>query len=63
MQDPNWRPELGFILEQVKTSVMVFFQLQWDMRTLTIVERLLSIPILGTLVLALRRKLERRVRH
>ena len=63
MQDPDWRPELGFILEQVKTSTLVFFQLQWDMRTLTIVERLLSIPILGTLVLALRRKLERRVRH
>jgi len=63
MQNPNWRPELDFILEQVKTSTLVFFQLHWDTRTLTIVERLLSIPILGTLALALRRKLERRVRH
>jgi hypothetical protein len=63
MRDPSWRPELGFILEQVKTSTLVFFQLHWDARTLTIVERLLSIPVLGTLVLALRRKLERRVRH
>jgi uncharacterized protein YjbI with pentapeptide repeats len=63
VQNLSWRPELSFMLEQVKTSILVFFQLQWDTRTLTIVERLLSIPILGTLVLALRRKLERRVRH
>jgi hypothetical protein len=63
VQNPSWRPELSFMLEQVKTSILVFFQLHWDTRTLTIVERLLSIPILGTLVLALRRKLERRVRH
>jgi hypothetical protein len=63
MQNPGWMPELDFILKQVKTSILVFFQLQWDTKTLTIVERLLSIPILGTLILALRRKLERRMRH
>jgi uncharacterized protein YjbI with pentapeptide repeats len=63
MQNPGWRPELDFILKQVKTSILVFFQLQWDTKTLTIVERVLSIPILGTLYLALRRKLERRMRH
>jgi len=63
MQNPSWMPEVDFILKQVKTSILVFFQLQWDTKTLTIVERLLSIPILGTLILALRRKLERRMRH
>jgi uncharacterized protein YjbI with pentapeptide repeats len=63
MLNPGWMPELDFILKQVKTSILVFFQLQWDTKTLTIVERLLSIPILGTLILALRRKLERRMRH
>jgi hypothetical protein len=63
MQNPGWMPELDFILKQVKTSILVFFQLQWDTKTLTIAERLLSIPILGTLILALRRKLERRMRH
>jgi hypothetical protein len=63
MQNPGWMQELDFILKQVKTSILVFFQLQWDTKTLTIVERLLSIPILGTLILALRRKLERRMRH
>jgi hypothetical protein len=63
MQNPGWVPELDFILKQVKTSILVFFQLQWDTKTLTIAERLLSIPILGTLILALRRKLERRMRH
>jgi len=63
IQNPSWMPEVDFILKQVKTSILVFFQLQWDTKTLTIVERLLSIPILGTLILALRRKLERRMRH
>jgi hypothetical protein len=63
MQNPGWMLELDFILKQVKTSILVFFQLQWDTKTLTIVERLLSIPILGALILALRRKLERRMRH
>jgi hypothetical protein len=63
MQNPGWMPELDFILKQVKTSILVFFQLQWDTKTLTIVERLLSIPILGTLIISLRRKLERRMRH
>ena len=63
MRNPNWTPELSFIFEEMKTSILIFFQLHWDTRILTIIERLLSIPILGTLVLALRRKLERRVRH
>jgi len=63
MRNPNYVPELSFIFKEVRTSILVFFQLYWDTRTLTIVERLLSIPILGTLILALRRKLERRVRH
>lgn len=52
-----------FILGQLKTSLLVFFQLHSDPRVLTMAERLLSLPLLGLLIIALRRKLERRVRH
>lgn len=54
---------LDFILKEMRISLLAFFQLHWDLKTLTVIERLLSIPVLGTLVIALRRKLERRIRH
>jgi hypothetical protein len=50
-------------LDSLKISTAVFFQIYFDSSWLTILERLISIPILGTLYIALRRKLERRVRH
>ncbi len=52
-----------FILREMKISLLAFFQLYWDLKTLTLIERLVSVPILGTLIIALRRKLERRIRH
>ena len=54
---------LNFIFEQMRKSLLIFFQLYWDSKILTIIERLLSIPILGSLFIALKRKLERRIRH
>lgn len=60
----------GFVLnpslpptEHAKTSTMAFFHLHHDDKLLTVAERLISIPILGSLYISLRRKLERRVRH
>jgi hypothetical protein len=55
--------EPEFILEQARSSLLILLQLHWDLRSLTVIERLISIPILGTLAVALRRRLERRVRH
>jgi hypothetical protein len=50
-------------LDSLKISITIFFQIYFDNSWITILERLISIPILGTLYIALRRKLERRVRH
>jgi hypothetical protein len=44
-------------------EMLAFYGESYACPILSLPERLLSIPILDTLVLALRRKLERRVRH
>ncbi len=58
-------PFLIFIalIEYFLISIATFFQLNPDSSLLTVAERLISIPILGSLYISLRRKLERRVRH
>ncbi|MGC9203227.1 MAG: hypothetical protein ACP5HX_11245 [Thermoproteota archaeon] len=59
-------PTYSFIdsfLDSRKISVATFSQIYFDNSWLTVLERLISIPILGALYIALRRKLERRVRH
>jgi len=50
------------ILGVVEDSVRAFFQMG-GVTGIDLAERLLSIPILGTLMLSLRRKFERRFRH
>jgi len=50
-------------MDSLKISTAAFFQLYYDNDWLTIIERLLSISILGSFYIALRRKLERRIRH
>jgi len=50
-------------LDSLKISLAIFFQIYYDNSLLTILERITSIPILGSLYIALKRKLERRVRH
>ncbi|MGC9059451.1 MAG: hypothetical protein ACP5H3_03565 [Candidatus Aenigmatarchaeota archaeon] len=49
--------------ESLRVSTAAFSQIYFDNSWLTVLERLISIPILGALYIALRRKLERRVRH
>jgi len=58
-------PFLIFIalIEYFLISIATFLQLNPDSSLLTVAERLISIPILGSLYISLRRKLERRVRH
>jgi vacuolar-type H+-ATPase subunit I/STV1 len=56
-------PTLDTLMDNLKTSTEIFFQLRYDDSPLTLIERLVSIPILGSLYIALRRKLERRIRH
>jgi len=60
MPDP---PTLDTLMDNLKTSTEIFFQLRYDDSPLTLIERPVSIPILGSLYIALRRKLERRIRH
>ncbi len=50
-------------LRQIRPSIAAFLQLRWDETIPTLIERILSIPILGSLYISLRRKLERRIRH
>ncbi len=50
-------------LHEVKLSIMIFFQLYGDMDALTLAERLIAVPILGSLYISLRRAFERRVRY
>jgi hypothetical protein len=50
-------------LDELRLCVAVFFQLKWDENILTLAQRLTSIPVLGSLYISLRRKLERRIRH
>ena len=57
------KPIIPLFLDKLRESTAIFFQLTWDTRTLTLAERLISIPILGSLYISLRRKLERRIRH
>jgi len=52
-----------FFLTRLKTSAEAFFQLRWDGKITTLIERLISIPALGSLYISLRRKLERKIRH
>jgi len=59
----GFRDELIEFLDELRLSVAVFFQLKWDENILTLTQRLTSIPILGSLYISLRRKLERRIRH
>jgi len=44
-------------------SAIIFFQLREAKESFSFLERVLALPILGSLAIALRRKLERRVRH
>lgn len=44
-------------------SVAVFFQLVNEIKPDILLERLIAVPILGSLYLALKRRLERRIRH
>jgi uncharacterized protein YjbI with pentapeptide repeats len=50
-------------LDSLKISTAAFFQLYYNSDLLTFTERLISIPILGSLYISLKRKLERRIRH
>ena len=50
-------------MNSLKISTAAFFQLYYDNNWITILERLISISILGSFYIALRRKLERRIRH
>jgi len=54
--------DINTILGAVEDSVRAFFQMG-GVTGIDLAERLLSIPILGALVLSLRRKFERRFRH
>jgi hypothetical protein len=54
---------INSLIDSLKISIATFFQLYFNNDPLTIMERLISIPILGTFIIALRRKLERRIRH
>ncbi|MCD6514116.1 MAG: pentapeptide repeat-containing protein [Candidatus Odinarchaeota archaeon] len=52
-----------FFLTRLKISAEAFFQLKWDGKITTLIERLISIPTLGSLYISLKRKLERKIRH
>ncbi len=51
------------LMDSLRISTAVFFQLYHNNDWVTILERLLSITILGVFYIALKRKLERRIRH
>jgi len=55
--------EASSFIDSLNNSIAAFFQLSNKDDLLTIMERVVSIPILGTFIIALRRKLERRIRH
>jgi uncharacterized membrane protein YecN with MAPEG domain len=55
--------EASPFIDSLKNSIAAFFQLSNKDDLLTIMERVVSIPILGAFIIALRRKLERRIRH
>jgi len=54
---------MNSLIDSLKISTAAFFQLYYNNDWLTIIERLISISILGSFYIALRRKLERRIRH
>jgi hypothetical protein len=54
---------MNSLMDSLKISTAAFFQLYYNNDWLTIIERLISISILGSFYIALRRKLERRIRH
>jgi hypothetical protein len=54
---------INSLIVSLNNSIAAFFQLSNKDDPLTIMERLISFPILGTFIIALRRKLERRIRH
>jgi hypothetical protein len=55
--------DINSLIDSLNNSIAAFFQLSNKDDPLTIMERVVSIPILGTFIIALRRKLERRIRH
>jgi len=55
--------DINSLIDSLNNSIAAFFQLSNKDDPLTIMERVASIPILGTFIIALRRKLERRIRH
>jgi hypothetical protein len=54
---------INSLIVSLKNSIAAFFQLSNKDDPLTIMERVVSIPILGTFIIALMRKFERRIRH
>jgi len=50
-------------LKQLKISLAALIYLRWDETLPTLIERIISIPILGTLYISFRRRFERRMRH
>jgi hypothetical protein len=54
---------INSLIDSLKNSIAAFFQLSNKDDLLTIMERVVSIPILGAFIITLRRKLERRIRH
>jgi|Deesub1362A_J573_1020465.scaffolds.fasta_scaffold00354_18 uncharacterized protein YjbI with pentapeptide repeats len=50
-------------LASLHNSTMTAFQITHELTSVGLIERLLSIPLLGLLFIALRRKYERRIRH
>jgi len=50
-------------LKQLKLSLAALIYLRWDESLPTLIERIISIPILGTLYISFRRRFERRMRH
>jgi hypothetical protein len=55
--------DINSLIDSLKNSIAAFFQLFNKDDPLTIMERVASIPILGTFIIALMRKFERRIRH
>jgi len=51
------------ILDSLMISIAAFFQLYFNNHPVIIIERLISIAILGSFYITLKRKLERRLRH
>jgi uncharacterized protein YjbI with pentapeptide repeats len=54
---------LDTIVDELIKSTDIFFTNRVDIDNITVIERLTSIPLFGMLIVALRRKLERRVRR